>query len=74
MQRRTWHFFTKLFARRILLARTPEKNFTETNSARADQEEVLESKSGQLLEEAELVNCGTAFVDLENIMDCLKAL
>ena len=59
----------------ILLTKTQEKNSTETNSARAYQKEEWESKSEQLLiKEAELVNSGAAFVDLENLMDCLKTV
>ena len=59
----------------ILLTKTQEKDSTEPNSARADQEEVWKSKSEQLLiKEAEPVDSGTAFVDLENLMDHLKAV
>ena len=59
----------------ILLTKTQEKDSTKVNSGIADQEEVWEGKSEQLLiKEAELVNSGTAFVDLENFMDCLKAV
>ena len=57
----------------ILLTKTQEKDSTETKSARADQEEVWDSKSEQLLiKEEELVNSGT--FDLENLMDRLKAV
>ena len=56
----------------ILLTKSQENDSTETNSVKADQEEVWESKSGQLLiKEAELVNSGTASVDLENLKDRL---
>ena len=66
---------TVLKLSQILPTKTQEKDSTEINSARADQDEVWESKSEQLLiKEAELVNFGTAFVGLENLMDRLKAV
>ena len=59
----------------ILPTKTQENDSTETSSARADQEETWVIKNEQLLiKEAELANSGTAFIDMENLMDRLKAM
>ena len=59
----------------MLLAKTQQKEEPGTNSAIIEQKQKLERMSADLLElEVELANTDSAFIDLQNIIDCLKAV
>ena len=59
----------------MLLAKTQQKEEPGTNTAIIEQEQKLERMSADLLElEVELVNTDSAFTDLQNIIDCMKAV
>ena len=59
----------------MLLAKTQQKEEPGTNTAIIEQEQKLERMSADLLElEVELVNTDSAFIDFQNIIDCLKAV
>ena len=59
----------------MLFAQAQEKEKPGTNTAIIEQEKKLERVSADLLElEVELVNTGSAFIDFQKIIDCLKAV
>ena len=59
----------------MLFAQAQEKEKPGTNTAIIEQEQKLERVSADLLElEVELVNTGSAFIDFQKIIDCLKAV
>ena len=58
----------------ILLSKTQQKDGTETNTARTDQEEKGECESEKLSEkEAELLHSACVFIDFENFKDRFEA-
>ena len=59
----------------MLLAKTQQKEEPGTNTAIIEPEQKLVRMTADLLElEVELVNTNSAFIDLQNIIYCLKAV
>ena len=57
----------------LLLAKTQEKDKTETDMAMIEQDEKWERMSKDLLElEVELINTSSVFIDFKYLIECLK--